>query len=171
MLGVARRLARRWPGVSVRLVDRQSLISERTLAGFAALGWQATALTADVTQLLDTDLNVDIVCANLFLHHFEAATLQRMLEQLSQSAGFIAVCEPRRSNVALFGSSMVFAIGCNDVTRHDAVVSVKAGFTGKELTALWPDSRGLSGEWQIVESAAGLFTHAFTAQRRPKGAS
>jgi hypothetical protein len=46
------------------------------------------------------------------------------------------------------------------VTRHDAVVSVRAGFRDDELTAIWPrDAR-----WRIEERGRGLFSHAFTAR-------
>ncbi len=55
-------------------------------------------------------------------------------------------------------------IGCNRVTRHDAAVSVQAGFTGAELTALWPAG------WRITESAAGLFTHSFIATSHTEAA-
>ena len=61
----------------------------------------------------------------------------------------------------LFGSHLLWAIGCNDVTRHDAVLSVEAGFSGCELSALWPESN----EWQLHEHAARLFTHCFVARR------
>ena len=53
---------------------------------------------------------------------------------------FVA-CEPRRSAFALLGARMVFALGANDVTRHDAVASVRAGFRGRELSGLWPTAR------------------------------
>jgi len=47
------------------------------------------------------------------------------------------------------------------VTRHDAVVSVRAGFRGGELAALWPRGEG----WTIEERARGPFGHAFVARR------
>lgn len=43
----------------------------------------------------------------------------------------------------------------------EAVVSVRAGFTDKELSALWPRE----GRWQLHEYRAGLFTHCFAACR------
>ena len=39
MLRLARRLAPRWPDVTVTLLDRQSIVSEKTKAAFRALGW------------------------------------------------------------------------------------------------------------------------------------
>ena len=51
-------------------------------------------------------------------------------------------------------------IVANAVTRQDAAVSVRAGFQGEEISALWPvDSR-----WRLREQRAGLFSHLFLAQ-------
>jgi hypothetical protein len=57
---------------------------------------------------------------------------------------------------------LLWAIGCNSVTRHDALVSVRAGFSGDELSALWPDKKN----WQLTERRAGPFSHLFIAQRK-----
>jgi hypothetical protein len=51
-------------------------------------------------------------------------------------------------------------IGCNAVTRHDAAASVRAGFAGRELSALWPARPG----WRLREGRAGLFSHLFVAR-------
>ena len=76
-----------------------------------------------------------------------------------RTQAFIA-CEPRRSTLALAGSRLLGVVGCNDVTRHDAVVSVRAGFSGRELSALWP----AAGGWKLDERARGPFSHAFVAR-------
>ena len=166
MLAVARKLVERWPHVKVRLVDRVSVVTDETLRAFSALGWEAISVAADVMDALDTsEARSDIACTNLFLHHFEADALRAMLAKLSRTVRFVAACEPRRSTLALAGSRMVFAIGCNDVSRHDAVVSVKAGFSGTELSTLWPSPAQASAQWQLEERAAGLFTHTFTARQ------
>jgi len=70
--------------------------------------------------------------------------------------------EPRRGGLALAGSHLVGALGANAVTRHDAVLSVHAGFRGRELTAAWPRS---GAAWSLHEEDAGLFSHCFSAQR------
>jgi len=56
----------------------------------------------------------------------------------------------------------VGAVGANDVTRRDAVLSVRAGFSDRELSACWPDDSG----WQLRETGARLFSHTFAAVRR-----
>jgi hypothetical protein len=52
-------------------------------------------------------------------------------------------------------------VGCSEVTRHDAIVSVRAGFAGRELSMLWP-----AEGWDTAEKSAGLFSHSFAARRR-----
>jgi hypothetical protein len=59
---------------------------------------------------------------------------------------------------------LVGFIGCNAVTRHDAVASVRAGFAGTDLSTLWPGK----SEWRLAERRIGWFTHAFLAARNSK---
>jgi hypothetical protein len=162
LLRIARRRAANWPGVNATLVDRQDLVSPDTREGFAALGWQLRVVKSDVFDWLDQTppARHDLLLANLFLHHFAGNALQRLLSGIAaRSAAFVA-CEPRRAATALFGSHLVGFLGCNAVTRHDAVLSVHAGFRDAELTAAWPSSRA----WQIDEYPAGLFSHCFLAR-------
>src|SRR5262245_41280580 len=101
----------------------------------------------------------DAIVANLFLHHFDDKRLRELLALVAQRTRLFVACEPRRSPLALWGSYLVLFVGANDVTRHDSVVSVRAGFTGQELSALWPSG------WQLVEKAAWPFSHVFVARR------
>jgi hypothetical protein len=159
MLGVARRMAAHWPSVTALLIDRQDIVSPQTRAGFAALGWKCESVTEEIFEAMPR-LEVDIITANLFLHHLEEVSLARLLTLAAQKARDFIVCEPRRSLSALLASRMVFALACNDVTRHDAVASVRAGFAGSELSRLWP------GEgWRVREGLALPFTHFFSARR------
>jgi SAM-dependent methyltransferase len=164
MLQVARRLAPRWRGVAVTLLDRQSIVSDDTRAGFVALGWKVETKAADVLDYLDqirgTDL--DIITANLFLHHFPPEPLRRLLDLAAQSTRLLVACEPRRTRFALRSSRLLWAIGCNDVSLHDSIVSVRAGFSDRELSALWPRRDG----WELQEEPARLFAHRFVARRR-----
>jgi hypothetical protein len=52
-------------------------------------------------------------------------------------------------------------IGCNAVTRHDAAASIRAGFAGGELSALWPGAE----TWRIDERKCGFSSHCFMASR------
>ena len=159
LLGVAQRMAPHWPSVTALIVDRQDIVSPETRRGFSALGWQCESITGDIFETLPY-LEAQIITANLFLHHLEEPALARLLALVAEQAhGFIA-CEPRRSPSALLASRLVFALACNDVTRHDAVASVRAGFAGLELSRLW---RG--GDWRLCEAWAFPFTHTFSARR------
>jgi hypothetical protein len=103
----------------------------------------------------------EVVIANLFLHHFEDARLAELLHLISQRARLFIALEPRRAHWPLFCSRLLWVIGCNGVTRHDAVVSVRAGFSGRELSSLWPDKTN----WQLTEQSAGAFSHLFIARK------
>jgi hypothetical protein len=97
----------------------------------------------------------------LFLHHFSCERLQRLLALCANQTGLFVACEPRRSGLARTASQLLWVVGCNDVTRHDAVVSVRAGFNGSELSGLWPKC----DPWQLHERPAMLFSHCFVACR------
>jgi len=97
----------------------------------------------------------------LFLHHFADHQLARLFGLLAKCCRAVVACEPARARLALGGVALLPLIGCNHVTRHDARVSVRAGFRGHELSALWPAHDG----WELNESRAGLFGHRFVARR------
>ena len=162
LLKVAHALGPKWSGTRVVLLDRQRVILERTLLSFTNLGWEPEAVMADVLDWRGEPASAEstIFLANLFLHHFDSEQLQELLSAIARrSCGLIAL-EPRRSEISLLCSHLVWLIGCNRVTRHDAPTSVRAGFRGNELSELWPNKSG----WVVRERAAGLFSHLFMAQ-------
>lgn len=160
MLAVARLLARRWPAVTVTLLDRQTRPSPETIAAFAGLGWTARAAEADAIAYLKGGERFDAATANLFLHHFNGEPLAGLLRFIAGSTNLFVACEPARSQLALLGSRLVWFLGSGPVTRHDAVASVRAGFSGKELSARWP-----ADGWRLDECRAGPFAHRFVATR------
>ena len=158
LLGVARRLAKRWPGVHAMILDRHDIVSAETRAEFAALGWRCEVVRGDIFEVLPR-IQFDIVTANLFLHHLDEAALTRLLMTIAAHARAFVACEPRRGHFALMGARLVGMLGANDVTRHDAVVSVRAGFLGHDLSVLWPQG----ANWFLQESSVLPFTHVFKA--------
>lgn len=164
MLKVARRLAPRWRDVTVILLDRRNIVSAKTRRSFAALDWRAEPVGADVFDFLAAAPpgSVDVVCANLFLHHFTDEQLAGLFARAAQLCRLVLACEPRRTKLMIELSRLLWAIGCNEVTIHDAIASARAGFAGRELSALWPSR----GPWQLHEPATALFTHCFSARRR-----
>jgi len=162
MLGLARRLARRWRHVEAVLVDRQAIVRQETQRQFEALSWSAKPVTADILDWFAQPARdpVGLITANLFLHHFSGPALLRLLRLAAERTGCFVACEPRRYPAAVRASRWLWLIGCGRVTCHDAVASVRAGFNGTELSALWPPAGG----WQLQEKPAGLFTHCFVAR-------
>jgi hypothetical protein len=160
MLAVARRLKR--PGIEVTLVDRAPAVPDATLHAFRALGWKAALAAEDAFAFLRRPgVRLDAIVANLFLHHFDERRLGELLALAAARAPRFIACEPRRSAPALAASRLVGLLGCNDVTRHDAVASVRAGFRGQELSSAWPRHPA----WQLREGRAWPFGHVFLAER------
>lgn len=150
----------RWKGVSAVLVDRHELVSSQTIVAFQELGWALRPIRADVFEWLSQPEPPGglLIVANLFLHHFMETQLVQLLSLVGcRGAPFVAV-EPHRSWTALLASRLLWLLGCNAVTRHDAVLSVRAGFARADLSGLWP-----SGSWILEERPAGLFSYVFSA--------
>lgn len=165
MLGMARRLAKRWPRVEIVLLDRTpGLVAAPVRAEFERLGWRVEPVTADIFEWAAGAARerFDIVCANLFLHHFDDARLARLFALLAPLTPLFVATEPLRARLPLSATRLLPAIGANRVTLHDAAASVRAGFAGTELTRLWPAGAGPV----LEERRAGLFSHVFAARGR-----
>lgn len=167
-LCIAKRIATSWPAVELTLLDRQALIAGPTGTAFAHLGWTLRPLIVDAVEWARAPTQQqpaqrwDVILANLFLHHFEDGRLRELLSAVADRCNAFIACEPRRSLAALSGSLLLPALGVSADTRHDAVVSVRAGFRGNELSQIWPTTRG---GWTLTERPAGLFSHLFIAAR------
>lgn len=162
LVRVAKKISPRWPGARVTLLDNRKIMSLQTLAAFTPLGWHAAAVAVDVFDWLPTAAGLDVVVANLFLHHFEDTRLVELFRAVASQAHLFVAIEPRRALWPLFCCRLLWVIGCNSVTRHDATVSVRAGFSGHELSALWP----VDNDWQLTERRTGFFSHLFVARRK-----
>ena len=161
LLSLAERMLPGRPPTVATLLDLQANISVETLDAFTALGWEAEVVIADVFDWSPSSASAGVVIANLFLHHFEGERLDKLLAQIARHTDLFIALEPRRAAWPLFCSHWLWGIGCNDVTRHDAVISVRAGFRDYELSALWPEPH----KWQFTERPAGAFGHLFVAQK------
>jgi 2-polyprenyl-3-methyl-5-hydroxy-6-metoxy-1,4-benzoquinol methylase len=106
-----------------------------------------------------------VVIANLILHQFSDAALANLGRTLARRARLIVACEPERSerSRALVAAAAPF-LRLNHVTRHDARVSIEAGFRGDEL----PMVLGLaSAGWQIECKPMALGAYRMVAIKRP----
>jgi hypothetical protein len=79
----------------------------------------------------------DVICGNLIFHQFSAAELRAVGRRIPRRVRLILACEParRRRSQQMF-RLLAPLIGANHVSRHDAHVSIAAGFLGEELPRL-----------------------------------
>ncbi|HUR47154.1 MAG TPA: hypothetical protein VMZ27_14840 [Candidatus Saccharimonadales bacterium] len=163
LLEVARRVHRTSKVRSALLVDRQPIVSAVTLEAFAALGWELQVVSSDVFHWLAEAPPIPntFTIANLFLHHFEREGVEHLLRLVVEQCRAFAACEPRRSSLSLTAAKLLGVIGCNRVTRHDARISVLAGFRGHELQEIWK----APGDWRLTECEVGLFSHLLWGRR------
>jgi hypothetical protein len=151
---VARTLTSAGFSGSLLLIDRQ-----RPRVAQVTDGWKISAIERDVFDWLDEAPQVDVIVANLFLHHFNDTQLAAMLKRCADLCACFVAAEPHRSPLCDWFSRQLNFIGCNEVTRHDAPISVRAGFKDSELSQFWPHR----GDWRLTEKRVGLFTHFFGA--------
>jgi methyltransferase family protein len=175
LLRVAQRLAPYWPGTTALLVDRKQIVTPETLRAFEKLGWRAECVAADVFDWLrgSAAQNCDAIIANLFLHHFSESQLSMLLSEAARQTRVFVAVEPRRWNWSVWFCRLLWLIRCNEITRHDAVVSVRAGFAGDELSSLWPAlthgaSTSSNASWSLQERPANFASHLFVAERGPR---
>jgi hypothetical protein len=161
MLSLARRL--KWKHrVRLTLLDMQPVISPATLETLQRLGWDAEVRAEKLQDWLagPEAPMADLILANLFWHHFQDAELRDFFASLSRITRAFVACEPRRWMPARVATRLLWLIGCNLTTRHDARISVEAGFRDHELSALWPSGSDLT----LTEFPAGYASHLFIAQ-------
>lgn len=146
------------------LLDRLDSLDPGIRDAFQMAGWHVQAQTADVFDWLRaaTPKAANAVVANLFLHHFPPKDLSELLRLAARSTKLFIALEPRRSWFPMLCGRLLWLVGSGPVTRHDAMVSIRAGFAGRELSSLWPDPE----KWQLQEHTAGLFSHLFIARQK-----
>jgi hypothetical protein len=106
-----------------------------------------------------------VVIGNLIFHQFSTAQLAGLGGTLRRSARLIVACEPfrQRGFQALF-ATLAPVFGANRVTRHDARVSIAAGFRADEL----PAALGLNDKnWNYRCQTTALGAYRMVAIRRP----
>ena len=147
-------------GARIFFVDRQPAVPESTLAHLRRCNWLPTVMATDIFEWAEQGPPMEAALANLFLHHFDEAGIRRLFSALARKTNSFAAAEPRRSRLAFLATQTLGLIGCHPVTRHDARVSVEAGFRDHELSALWPSSG-----WKVREFSSGPFTHFFSNRK------
>jgi len=163
LAALSSRMGESWRGVHAALLDRRSSLARHAHNNLQQNGWKVQTIQSDVFDWVKEPVAkpVEVVMCNLFLHHFSDDNLKILFEGIAARTKLFISLEPKRSRVGLLASRLVGAIGCNRVTRHDAPISVRAGFAGKELSSLWPTHEG----WILEERPAGWCSHLFLARR------
>lgn len=102
-----------------------------------------------------------ILAANLFLHHFENDELERFRPHL-EKFDVICINEPYRTSQTMMDARIMLPF-VGRATKHDMIVSIKAGFLPGEL----PERLGLdSAKWRAHEETSwrgGLRVLAYRA--------
>jgi SAM-dependent methyltransferase len=99
----------------------------------------------------------DAVYGNLIFHQFTATELRALGVRLAARTRLLLACEParwRRSQWLFSTLSPLF--GANHVSRHDAHVSIAAGFLGNELPRLLGLDAG-SWAWRCATTWLGAY--------------
>jgi hypothetical protein len=164
LLSVAKRLHGQWPGAEVTLVDRLDALDPQTRDQFQRLGWRVRAEIAEASEWLrqSPPNPTGTIVSNLFLHQFQTEQLAELFRLAARSARVVIALEPRRSWLPRLCGRLLWVIGCGPVTCHDGPISIRAGFAGSELSALWPDKKN----WELVERPVDPFSHLFIARRK-----
>jgi len=153
-------------GLEVVLVDRsRAVVDAQVIESLTADGFEPRVEESDVLDWLHAAPAQPgtWIVANLFLHHFTAKPLGEIFGLACDKSTLLCACEPRRGALPRACIHLLRLIGANAVTRHDASVSVHAGFIEDELSRLWPHAEG----WRLSEHRAGLFSHLFAAKKLP----
>jgi hypothetical protein len=128
--------------------------------------WPADRSWHEADALTFNDYSLySVVIGNLIFHHFSSTELADLGAKFNHSARLIIACEPARYGCfqVLF-SCIASLLGANHVTRHDAHVSIAAGFRRDELT------RALGLEpavWDCRVSISIFGAYRLIASRRP----
>ncbi len=127
-------------GVALRSVGLERIVP----IAAAAKAQCDSVCCASAFALPFADRSIDVVTCSQVLHHFEgdeARTLLRECTRVARRA--VVVGDLRRSWLAVAGIwSASFALGFHPVSRHDGALSVRRGFTRRELEALVYEATG-----------------------------
>jgi SAM-dependent methyltransferase len=95
------------------------------------------AVCATALALPFADRSVDVVACTQVLHHFDGDALLTLLAEMHRVARHrVIVCDLRRSRLAVAGLWLAsFALRFHPVSRHDGMLSIRRGFTARELAA------------------------------------
>lgn len=142
-------LEQRLEGVRIDGLD----LWRRPLNWPPAWGW----IEEDLTKFEDYDRYDGILC-NLILHQFEDELLRQLGTLAGRKGGTILVAEPGRKRLPHLATRLLFPL-LSPVSRHDALVSIQAGFRLGEL----PELLGIEPD-RAIESYGRFGTYRMVAE-------
>jgi hypothetical protein len=110
------------------------------------------------TDFLDFQNYTDesVVIGNLILHQFTAEELAGIGRMMQRHARAIVFSEPARRRLHVWQIRLLAPFGLSAIAKHDACVSIQAGFLGEELPmALGLDRR--NWKWTIKTGFRGYY--------------
>jgi hypothetical protein len=133
--------ARRY-GIGLRLVGVELNRAAAAAARGTGAAERLALILADGGLLPFAPRSVDIVIVSQVLHHLARDVAVRWIASLGALARrAVVLADLRRSRLAIAGVSLVsFPLGFGVRTRHDAVVSLKRGYTRGEFNELLRDA-------------------------------
>lgn len=141
------RLSRYGPATGFDLVPKPKGLGDKVL-------WKQ----GDLWERAD-EISGGVLVANLFLHHLQSDELAR-LGAIADRFELLAFVEPHRTKDALWmGERLLPVVG--EATKHDMIVSIRAGFIEGELAELLK----LSDDWKVSERSTWRGGHRVLASR------
>jgi len=133
----AARAARRH-GITLRLIGVELNRAAARLARVADLDSPLAPVLADGGALPLAPRSVDVIVASQVLHHLPRAVAVRWIAAFHGLARHaVVLADLRRSWLAMAGVwAACLGLGMDRTTRHDAVLSLRRGYTRRELDAL-----------------------------------
>jgi len=131
-------LAARRHGITLRLVGLDLNPTAARSARHAAHDVPLVPVLGDGGAPPFRSRSVDIVIASQVLHHLAPDVAVRWIATFAALARrAVVVADLRRSRLAMTGVWLAsFPLGFGAVTRHDAVLSLRRGYTREEMNAL-----------------------------------
>ncbi len=157
MLRVAGAWRSAGPSVTVLIADRRASSARQTRAGFAGLGWSCEKLTGDVCETLPlispTSSPPTCSCITWTMRRWRGCWRWWRVRP-----GALSPASRGARPLRCWARGMVFALGANDVTRHDAWPACAPVFAAANCPACGREARRAGG---LREHGVFPFTHLF----------
>jgi len=104
----------------------------------------------------------NVLLGNFILHQFDDNTLRDLFNRIRNNFRLIIFCETARHLLHVWQLRLAYLLGINYVTRHDAKVSIEAGFKAQEL----PSLLGLKdGNWSVKDGTTCMGCYWMVARK------